>query len=327
MGLLNSGTIIAIDEETTIGNGQTGVWTDSDVVIFQDDSSLTPATASLERNNFNGSFVSCQSLSGDESTSGSLNVELNVSGAGNELEGHLLFKSVLGKYVADGADVTTVAGEISQGTAETHSLYALSAPTDARTTLAVREYIGGSGDAVIDHKGVVGDSVTFNFTAGQIVKANFSVSGIGYETANGQSVLSEPSCGANPFVTKSAVFEVDGVSIDAQDVSMTITNTNVDRNAITSTGISDKVTTAKSVELSYTLDMVDTVAYTALKNNSTAKIMIELTNGSSECKVFLPVVSYTAVDKGNDSGVITMSINSMAYNDSSKQALYIATKA
>lgn len=327
MALLNSGTIIAIDEETVIGAGQSGVWIDGDVVPFQDDSGLTPATASLERNNFNGSFIACQSLAGDESTSGSLNVELSISGASNQLLGHLLFKNTLGKFVDGGADVTTVAGEISESTGEAYSLYALATPTDTKTSLAVREYLGGSGDTVLDHKGVVGDSATFNFSAGQIANVSFSVSGTGYSTASGQSVLTTPSCGSAPFVTKSATFEVDGVTVDAQDVSMTVSNTNVDRKAITSTGISEKVTTAKSVELSYTLDMVDVSAYTALKNNSTAKIKIELTNGASELHVYLPVVDYTEVSKSSDSGVLTLSISSSAYNDTNGQALYIATKA
>lgn len=334
MPLLNNGTIIAIDEETVIGQGQSGVWVDTDVVPFQDDSGLTPATDSLERNNFNGSFISCQALSGNESTSGSLNLEVGLTPvAGTEagmFKGHLLYKATLGTYLEQAADVVgdTIVEEADPASNPTgYDLYRLSTPSEPRTTLAVREFLGGDGNAVIDHKGVVGDSVAFDFSAGQITTASFSVSGTAFTPASGQTVLAMPTCGEQPFVTKSAVFKVDGVSIDAQNVSMTVSNTVVDRQAISSTGISDKVVVAKSVSLDYTLDLEDVTAYTKLKNNTTAEIFIELVNpAGDEVKFYLPVVSYTEVSKNNDGGVLTLNISSMGYNDAEGNALYIAAK-
>lgn len=335
MAILNSGTIIAVAEETVIGGGKATAWVNGDVVPFQDDSGLTPATESIERSNFNGSFINCQALSGNESTSGSLNLELGImpitSTEAGMLSGHLIYKSGLGKYVSQAADVDllthTIVEEADPVTNATgYDLYRLSKPTEARTTLAVREYVGGTGN-VIDSKGVVVESIAFDFTAGQLVKVANTVAGIAYTPSTGNTPLASPTCGGSPFVTKSAVFLVDGVAIDAQNVSLEIANTNVDRQAITSTGISDKVTVKKAVTLSYTLDFTDVSVYTKLKNNTTGSIFIELTNtAGDEIKVYLPVVSYTEVSKNNDGGVITTAITSTAYNDASGNALYLATK-
>lgn len=335
MAILNSGTVILVDEEATIGAGQGGTWLNTDAVPFQDDSGLTPATESLERQNFNGSFLSCKSLTGNESTSGSLNVEMAINPiagveAGQFL-GHLLYKQGLGKYVEQAADLSvanTISIEADPATNPTgYDLYRLSLPSEPRTTLVVYEDLGGSGE-VIESKGVVIDSLTMNFTAGQIVTAGFSVSGIGYGTLTGQTPMTSTGCPqTDPFVTKSAVFRVGGVEIDASDVTLTVSNTNTDRNYITSTGIGDKVTTAKSVELTYTLDMVDVSAYNTLKNNEEAEIYIKLVNTDGDTiDIFLPVVSYTEVSKNNDGGVIALNISSMAYADAAGHALYIATK-
>lgn len=335
MAVLNSGTILAVAEETVVGGGKVAAWANADVVPFQDDSGLTPATESIERSNFNGSFINCQALSGNESTSGNLNVELGImpisSTEAGRLGGHLVFKSGLGKYVEQAADVDGVAFTIVEEAdpvtnATGYDLYRLSKPTESRTTLAVREFVGGTTN-VIDSKGVVVDSISFDLTAGQIVKVSNSVSGISYTPLTGITPLATPTCGGSPFVTKSAIFKVDGVTVDAQNVSLEISNENVDRQAITSTGISDKVTVGKSVTLNYTLDFTDVSVYTKLKNNTTGSIYIELTNtAGDEIVIYLPVVSYNSVDKSNDGGIITTAISSMAYNDASGNALYIATK-
>ena len=334
MALLNTESIIGVAEEANIGGGHQSTWADTDVVPFMDDSGLTPATESLERSNFNGSFINCPALTGNESTSGSLNVELSVkpvegSEAGNLL-GHLLFKSGLGTYVEQGADASVadaISEEADPSTNPTgYDLYRLARVGEPRTTLAVREYIGGAGDGVLDHKGVLVDSLSLDLSAGQIAMANFSVSGIAYDPLTGETPLNAPTCGEDPFVVKSAIAKVDCVAIDMQSVSLEISNTNTDRQAINSTGISDKITTAKAISLSYTLDMEDVSEYNTLKNNTKSEIYIELVNGTDEIKIYLPVVSYTEVSKNNDGGVITSNITSEGYNDDSGNAIYVATK-
>lgn len=334
MALLQKGTIFTIDVETTIGAGQSGAWANGDVVSLNEDSSMTPATESIERNVLSGSFLACPSLAGNESVSGSLNTEFGITAiTGTEagkLKGHALYLAGFGKYVEQAADVDTVGKTISIEADPVvnptgFDLYHLSKPTDTRTTLCVREIIGGNGDTVLDYKGVVVDSIAFNLSSGQIITASVSVSGIGYSTATGQTVLTNLGCGANPFVVKSAKMSVAGTEIAAMDVSLTLNNTNTDRMAISSTGISDKVTTAKAVELSYTLDMVDVAAYAKLKNNDVASIFIELTNGTENAYFYLPKVNYKEISKNNDSGVITLQISSSAYPDAAGEAIYLAT--
>lgn len=335
MALLQKGTIFAVATEDTIGAGKATAWANSDVVGVNEDSSLTPTTESIERNVLNGTFYMCPSVTGNETVSGSLNVELGVqaatAGEAGKLKGHNLFLAGMGIYVKKGADVNTVAKTIIKkadpvANPTGYDLYALAKPSDPRTTLAVRELIGGSGDNVLDYKGLVVDSIALNLATGQIATASFSLSGIKYDTATGQTVLVNSGCGANPFVVKSAKFSVDDVELQAMDVTLNIANTNTDRMAISSTGISDKVTTAKAVDISYTLDMVDTSAYAKLKANATAEIFIELTNGVEKIFIYLPKVNYKEVAKNNDGGVITLQISSSAYPDALGEPIYIASK-
>ena len=95
---------------------------------------------------------------------------------------------------------------------------------------------------------------------------------------------------------------------------------------MSSNGVGAKVVVGKSVTLNYTLDFVNTNELTKMKNNSKAEIFIELINSAGDkVSIYLPVVSYSSVELGNDGGVKTLSISSMAYNDAEDNCLYIAT--
>lgn len=334
MAVLHTGTITAVAEELTIGAGKATAWANADVVNgLSEDSGLTPAVESLERNNFNGSFISCKSLTGNESTSGSLNFEASIlpklATEGGKLNGHLIYKCGLGKYVENAADVDVDSISIEADPVLNptgYDLYRLSLPTEARSTLAIKEYIGGTGETIL-HKGVVVDSISFDFSAGQIVKVSTSVSGIAFTPASGDTPLAKPTCGGDPFVTKSIGFKVDGVTVNASNLKLDINNEVVNREYVTSTGIGDKVVVKKSVELSYGLDFVDVGFYTLLKNNTEAEIFIDLINGAGDkIKIYLPKVSYVQADKNSDGGIEAVSITSKAWADAEGHALYIATK-
>ena len=334
MAVLNTGTIIGVAEELTIGAGKATAWADADVVNgLGEDSGMTPAVESLERANFNGSYLNCKALTGNESTSGNLNLELAILPIGGteagRLNGHLIYKNGLGFYAEDAAEVgtDTISIEADPVLNPTgYDLYRLSLPTETVKTLAVKEYIGGTGETILN-KGCVVDSLSFDFSAGQIVKVSNSLSGVAFTPASGETPLSKPTCGADPFVTKSIGFKVDGVTVHASNLKLDINNENVDRSYITSTGIGNKVTVKKSIALSYTLDFVDVAFYTALRNNTEAEIFISLVNtAGDEVKIYLPKVSYVTADKTNDSGVVSVSINSNALGDASGHAIYIATK-
>ena len=65
MAVLNSGTIIAVAEETVLGGGKVAAWVDADVISCQDDSGLTPAIESLEREQtLMGALLNVQQLQG-----------------------------------------------------------------------------------------------------------------------------------------------------------------------------------------------------------------------------------------------------------------------
>lgn len=336
--LLSLSNVMAIAEETVIGAGKATAWADTDVVGLNADSSMSPATESIDRNILNGSFLACKSLTGSNSTSGTLNSEIGIQTvSGSEkgkLKAHLLWKNALGVYVEAGADATTIADEISREAdpitnPQDYDLYVLSKPSDPRTSLVVREYLGGGTGTTnncLEHKGVFVESATITLTAGQIAQVGFSVSGIDYDNPASQTVLSNLGCGSIPFVVKQITMKKDKTILHAQDVTITITNTLNDRTAVTSNGISDKVLTNKAVEISYSIDLEDLTAYTALKNNTEAELFVELINGTESMKIYIPVMSYTAVDKSDDAGVLSLSISARAYPDASDEAIYIATK-
>ena len=335
--LLSLSNVMAIAEETVIGAGKATAWVAGDVVSLNTDSSMTPATEKIERNIFNGSFLACPSATGTSSTSGSLNAEISVlpvtSTEKGKLNGHLLWKNALGTYVEAGANVS-VANEVSEvadpiATPSTHDLYLLSKPSDARKSMVVREYLGGGTGTTnncLEHKGVFIESAALSFAVGQIAQVSFSASGIDYGNPTAQTVL--PSLGCTPigFVVKLMTMKKDGITLHAQDVNVTISNTLNDRSAVTSNGVSDKVVTNKSIEISYNIDMEDLTAYTALKNNTEAELYIELVNGTENMRIYIPKMVYSSVDKSDDSGVLTLGISAMAYPDATGEAIYIATK-
>lgn len=334
MAILNLGTVIAVAKESAIGVPVT-TWTDNMVVSFNDGSGITPNSEVLSRTLLNGSYISCPSLSGTQSASGNLDTEIGVqtvSGTeAGKLKAHLIWEACLGTYIEQGADcsvpnkVGIESDPISNPTG--YDLYKLSKPDEPSITLAVREYLGGT-NKVLETRGVVVTSLAINLASGQIATASASVDGIDYAMPNvGASILNNLGCGANPFVVKLAKFIYKGVSVDAQDVTVTINNEVTDRSYIQGNGISAKVIVAKSVEVSYNIDLVDLSAYDDLKNNTKGALYIELVNGSEEMKIYIPEMSYTAVDKSVDGGILTLGITGQATESASlPEAILIATK-
>ena len=334
MAILNLGTVIAVAKETAIGVPVTN-WTDDLVVSLNDGSGLTPSSEVLSRTLLNGSYISCPSLSGTQSASGNLDTEIGVqtvSGTeAGKLKAHLIWEACLGTYVEQGADCSVPntigieADPIANPTG--YDLYKLSKPDEPSITLAVREYLGGT-DKVLETRGVVVTSLAINLSSGQIATASASVDGVDYAMPNvGGTILNNLGCGANPFVVKLAKFIYKGVSVDAQDVTITINNEVTDRSYIQGNGISAKVIVAKSVEVSYNIDLVNLSAYDDLKNNTKGALYVELVNGSEEMKIYIPEMSYTAVDKSVDGGILTLGITGQATESALlPEAILIATK-
>ena len=333
MAILNLGTVIAVAKETAIGVPVTN-WTDDMVVSFNDGSGLTPSSEVLSRTLLNGSFISCPSLSGTQSASGNLDTEIGVQTVtgteAGKLKAHLIWEACLGTYIEQGADcsVPNKIGIESDPIANPtgYDLYKLSKPDEPSITLAVREYLGGT-DKVLETRGVVVTSLAINLSSGQLATASASVDGVDYAMPTGQSPLNNLGCGANPFVVKLAKFFYKGVSVNAQDVTITINNEVTDRSYIQGNGISAKVIVAKSVEVSYNIDLVDLSAYDDLRNNTKGALYVELVNGTEEMKIYIPEMSYTAVDKSVDGGILTLGITGQATESASlPEAILIATK-
>ena len=333
MAILNLGTVIAVAKETAIGVPVTN-WADNHVISLNSGSGMTPSSEVLSRSLLNGSFISCPSLSGTQSASGNLDTEIGVqtvSGTeAGKLKAHLIWEACLGTYIEQGADCTVAntigieSDPIANPTG--YDLYKLSKPDEPSITLAVREYLGGT-NKVLETRGVVVTSLAISLASGQLATASASVDGVDYAMPTGQSPLNNLGCGANPFVVRLAKFFYKGVSVNAQDVTITINNEVTDRSYIQGNGISAKVIVAKSVEVSYNIDLVDLSAYDDLRNNAKGALYVELVNGSEEMKIYIPEMSYTAVDKSVDGGILTLGITGQATESASlPEAILIATK-
>ena len=80
-----------------------GVWADADVILTDTGSYMTTDITALERDTANGSFFNCPSLSGTETTAGTITSDVLVKTDG-KLNNHYLIKSGMGAYTVAGAN-------------------------------------------------------------------------------------------------------------------------------------------------------------------------------------------------------------------------------
>lgn len=309
-------------------------WASTDAVLFQTTSFGSLSIEALTRENLNYSFRNCPTIAGTESNSFTGDIELGikpVSGAeAGNLRGHYLYKNSLGAYVEKGANVDKGAGTVTEVATTTgaYDLYTGAKPDEIISTLAVRQYEGGSPDEVMDFGGLVTATSTFNVSAGQIINVSHSLEGT--ETFINTTTQPTPptiSCGEQPMVAKRLGFRVDGNTYEVSDLTLTVTNTLNDRQFINSSGIGEKITTAKQTTVSFTRDLDTFADILRYKQNQSATVFVELVNGNGdEIIIYLPNVLTSELSRSDDAGVITQGITFEAFDDVNGRDVYIATK-
>jgi len=309
-------------------------WVDGDAVLLQTTSSGTLSIEALTRENLNYSYRNCPTISGTESNSFTGDIELGVkpitgTEAGN-LRGHYIYKNSFGAYLEKGATVDKTSGKITEVTASSgdYDLYAGAKPDEEVSTLAVRQYEGGSVSEVMDFGGLVTASSTINITAGQIINVSHSLEGT--ETfINTENQPTPPiiSCGEQPMVAKRVGFKVDNNTYEVSDLTITLTNTLNDRQFVTSSGIGEKITTNKQTTVSFTRDLDTFADIIRYKSNQSATVYVELINGNGdEIVLYLPNVLTSELSRNDDSGVISQGITFEAFDDEFGRDIYLATK-
>jgi len=309
-------------------------WTDDDAVLFQTTSSGTLSIEALTRENLNYSYRNCPTISGTETNSFTGDIELGVkpitgTEAGN-LRGHYIYKNSFGAYIEKGASVDKTNGTITEVTASSgdYDLYAGAKPDEDISTLAVRQYEGGSVSEVMDFGGLVTASSTINITAGQIINVSHSLEGTEtFINTEDQPTPPTISCGEQPMVAKRVGFKVDNDTYEVSDLTITLTNTLNDRQFVTSSGIGEKITTNKQTTVSFTRDLDTFADIIRYKSNQSATVYVELINGNGdEIIIYLPNVLTSELSRSDDSGVITQGITFEAFDDDYGRDIYLASK-
>jgi len=342
MSYRSTSAVYAVIKETTFNSG--GTFTDSDVVEVTSDTALKPEIDAIERKAVSNSFLSSPKLPGKESGSGTFAVELiPVGGTNNDINGAVILEVALGSREDAGADSGALIGvsdasgtpanmiyEVQSGETGEAVLYKLNKPCGGQDSLAIKQFLGcdTSDSQIITYTGIVPNSVTFDFPVADIATVSFDTGAAGFGTASGEAILPSVYISANPYVGKNAKFTVDNVAYEAKDLQFTIENTVSDREALTSSGITDKVITAKMVKGSLTVTFENYDELNKFKNSVDAAIYLEMTStdGADSFKfaIYLPRVRYTAVGIEDDDGVLANKIEFEGYEDANGEALFIA---
>jgi len=342
MSYRSTSAIFAIIKEATFNAG--GTFTATDVVEVTSDTALKPEIDAIERKAVSNSFLQSPKLPGKESGSGTLAVELiPIGNTSNDINGSAILEVALGSKEVAGPSsgaligVSDVAGtvankiyEVQAGETGTAVLYKLNKPCGGQESLSVKQFLGcdSTDSEVITYTGIVPNSVTFDFPVADIATVSFDTGAAGFNTTSGEAILPSVYISANPYVGKNAKFTVDNMNYEAKDLQFSIENTVSDREALTSSGITNKTVTAKMVKGSLTVTFENYDELNKFKNSTDAAVYLEMnsTDGANSYTfaIYLPRVRYTSVSIEDDDGVLANKIEFEGYEDSAGEALLIA---
>jgi hypothetical protein len=342
MAYRTSSAIYAVIKEAVFNGG--GTFTDGDVVEVTSDTALKPEVDAIERKAVSNSFLKSPKLPGKESGSGSFAVELiPVGNTSNDINGSAILEVALGIREDAGSGTGALIGvsdasgtpadmiyEVQSGEDGTAVLYKLNKPCGSQDSLAIKQFLGceTADSQTVVYTGVVPNSVTFDFPVADIATVSFDTGASGFSTNSGEPILTPLYISANPYVGKNAKFTVSGTTYEAKDLQFTIENTVSDREALTSSGITEKAVTAKVVKGTMTVTFENYDELDKFKNSADASIYLEMqsTDGSDTYKfaIYLPRARYTSVSVDDDDGLLVNKIEFEGYNDASGEAILIA---
>lgn len=341
MSYRSTSAVYAVIKEAIFNGG--GTFVNGDVVEVTSDTALKPEIDAIERKAVSNSFLKSPKLPGKESGSGTFAVELiPVGNTSNDINGSVILEVALGIREDAGLDTGCIIGasdaagtaadeiyEVQTGETGTAVLYKLDKPCGGQVSLAIKQFLGcvTADSQVITYTGIVPNSVTFDFPVADIATVSFDTGAAGFGTSAGDAILDTIYISSNPYVGKNAKFTVDTVAYEAKDLQFSIENTVSDREALTSSGITDKIITAKMVKGSLTVTFENYDELTKFKDSTDASVYLEMdsTDGVTPHKfaIYLPRVRYTSVSIEDDDGVLANKIEFEGYADASGEALLI----
>lgn len=296
----------------------------TDTLEVQSSTSINTTMDTVARDVIKDSLLSTPDIPVRENTSGEISVELMNSGTGDDILGDALLEAGVGvKSVAGAAgagtgafigfsdDGTTVADEIYMATASdtnasTAVAYTLASPNSDTKSLTVKEFVGTNKS--VTTTGNVVSAVKITLPTADVASISFSVEGCGFSTNEADTKLATNCITSLPYIGKSATFKFDGNSLSATDVSIDITNTIFNEEAVTADGYTSKVITAQEVKGTFTALFTDYSMLTKFQSNASGSLYIVLTQGTSKFAVYIPELKITSFSKTDNSGVLSQTI-------------------
>lgn len=317
-----SGKVVAVIKEATFNAG--GTFVNADCIEITEDTNMKPEIASVESKVTTQGFLAKAKIPTKETASGTIGMELiPLGGVAKDINGADLLEVCIGVREPEGLGTgcfigysnagTTPANMIYQaGAAETGTgvLYKLNQVCGSQASLAIKEMYGCStGDSrALKYTGVVPTSAKFNFPTNDICTISIDAGASGFTSATGETLLVNTVIASTPYVGRSGKFMIDGASKEAKDVSLSIENTVVDREAITSAGVSAKIITKKMIKGTFKTVFEDFSELTKFKNSTEGSLYLELTNGTHKFAIYIPKFRYSAVSIENADGILENSI-------------------
>jgi len=339
MSYQTKGTVFAVAKEATFNTAPT--LQSTDVVQPTADSSFSPNVDSVERTVLRNSFVNLPSIATNFIGSGNLTFELlpdNDTNGG--VSGDVVVEVGLGKVSRKGSDTGGFIGYSDAGTTPapmiymaqtgetgTADVYYLSTPADGNESLTVKQWVGGA-DKSVTYTGCVPNSIAMNFPVADICTIAADLGAANFATNESDTALAGTLNNAIPFVGKSATLVYTDEAGTAHNIcvsnlSITVNNTVANVQTLCGTGYTESATTAKTVEGTFDILFEDFAYYTAMRNSEYGQLYLELTAGTSKFAVYLPNISITSADLGDQDGLVSQTVAFSAYEDANGTVILV----
>ena len=326
MAIKSKSKVVAAKIETTFNVEET--LANTDALQVKSNSTLEVSLETKERDVIRDSLLSMAPIPIREDAKGTIAVELMPSGTNDDLLGDVLLTAGLGVkspaavaangtggFIGKEADGTTAADKISitDGTVDsTATLYYLAPPSASTKSVTLKEFVGTDKSVVTT--GNVVETIKFNLPTADIATLEFSVGGCGFTTNNSDTKLTPTCTDGIPYLGKSATYMFDGISLDATDVSIDVTNEVYNVASVTVDGYSAKVITGQAIKGSFKVLFEDYSLLTKFQNNVDGSLYIVLQAGADKFGVYIPKLKLTSFSKSDDSGVISQTVEFMVVN-------------
>jgi len=313
MALKTRGIVVEVAKETTYNTAPS----DSQYnVVVTESFSLNPKENFTDRKQMNCSIVKIAGIDIESTTDGTATMEIVPGSDSNgdpDFFGAVLYEAGFGyrhepghagdssdngkggfvgkDHAGNTADEVSLADDNTKGTDVVYTLQPKNTE-EKRISLAVRKFYDAS-NVCLDATGIVINKVDMNLPTADIATISFGMEGADYTTPTDKT---KPACSTVdtlPFIGKSATFKYDDNTINAMDVSFSVSNKITNEKAITGNGVTDKFIVEKDVTGTFKLLLKDMSMLQQVKDSTKHTLYLTITSGSNTMGVYFPQLRLT----------------------------------